>query len=342
MKRLLSQALLLIGALSTCMTHAAEVTLRLHHFLPTPSTTHKRFIEPWVKQVEADSRGRIEIEIYPAMQLGGKPPQLYSQVRDGVADIVWTLPGYTPGRFPIVEVFELPFMAASAETTSQAVQAFSEKHLRDEFRDVHPLLFHVHTPGALHMRGKPVRSLDDMTGLKIRAPSRTTNITLATLGATPVGMPVPAVPEALSRGVVDGALLPYEVSRPLRVHELTDSHTEFGGDRGLYTAVFLFAMNKEKYRALPDDLKKVIDEHSGLALAKKIGGIWDQAEIEGRRAAAALGDTFYVIEGEELERWKTAAEPVTQGWIQEMNEKGMDGGMLVKEAKSLVEKYSKQ
>ncbi len=342
MRRLVTKALLTIAALGLCQAHGAEVTLRVHHFLPPPSTTHKLFIEPWAEQVEADSQGRIEIEIYPAMQLGGKPPQLYSQVRDGVADIVWTLPGYTPGRFPIVEVFELPFMAATAEATSQAAQEFSEKYLQEEFQDVHPLLFHVHAPGALHMRDKPVQSLDDMKGLKIRAPSRTTNTTLETLGATPVGMPVPAVPEALSKGVVDGALLPYEVSRPLRVHELTDSHTEFGGDRGLYTAVFLFAMNKAKYQALPDDLKKVIDDNSGMALAEKIGPIWDQAETGGRQAAEALGDTFFVIDGAELERWKTAAEPVTQGWIQEMNEKGMDGKMLVEEAKSLVEKYSKQ
>src|SRR3546814_463063 len=197
-------------------------------------------------KVEAESGGRIKIEIYTSMQLGGKPPALYDQVRDGVVDIVWTLPGYTAGRFPITEVFELPFMAASAEATSQAIHEFYLQHAKEEFGDVHPLMVHVHAPGSLHMRGKEVRTLADLNGLKVRAPTRMTNAALEALGATPIGMPVPAVPESLARGVIDGAALPYEVALPLKIHELTTSHTEIGGQHGLYTAVFLFTMNKAR------------------------------------------------------------------------------------------------
>ncbi|WP_299390997.1 TRAP transporter substrate-binding protein [Pelagibius sp.] len=319
---------------------AQEVTLRLHHFLPPPSTTHKDFIAPWAEKVEAESGGRIKIEIYPAMQLGGKPPQLYDQVRDGVVDIVWTLPGYTAGRFPTIEVFELPFMAASAEATSQAAQAFYEKHARAEFADVHPLMVHVHAPGTLHIRGTEVRSLEDLKGLKVRAPTRLTNIALKELGATPVGMPVPAVPEALSKGVVEGTMLPYEVTLPLKVHELTQSHTEVGGERGLYTAVFLFAMNKARYDALPEDLRQVIDANSGIPLAKKIGRLWDEAEAPGRDAAAKLGDSFHVIEGEELARWQAATAPVVDTWLASMAEAGKDGEALLAEARALVAQYA--
>jgi TRAP-type C4-dicarboxylate transport system substrate-binding protein len=330
---------LLLGPLGVASSAAQEVTLRVHHFLPPPSTTHKDFIEPWARKVEAESGGRIEIEIYPSMQLGGKPPALYDQVRDGVVDIVWTLPGYTAGRFPTIEVFELPFMAASAEATSQAAHEFYKAHARDDFKDIHPLMVHVHAPGSLHLRDTTVKTLEDLQGLKLRAPTRMTNAALKALGATPVGMPVPAVPEALARGVIDGTALPYEVTLPLKVHELTSSHTEIGGDRGLYTAVFLFAMNKARYESLPDDLKKVIDDNAGTPLARRIGRVWDEAEIPGRRAAAELGDSFYTIQGEELARWQAATAAVTETWIAEMNAAGKDGQALVDAARALIASY---
>ncbi|HEX6112576.1 MAG TPA: TRAP transporter substrate-binding protein [Geminicoccaceae bacterium] len=319
---------------------AQEVTLKVAHFLPAAAPAHALFMEPWARQVEADSGGRIKVEIYPAMQLGGRAPQLYDQLRDGIADVVWTLPGYTPGRFPTIEVFELPFLPASAEATSQAVQAFYEKHRLEEFADIHPLMFHVHAPGLFHMKGAPIRTLEDLQGKKIRAPTRVINESLGTLGATPVGMPVPQVPEALSRGVVDGVVIPWEVSRPLRVHELTDSHTSFAGDRGFYTSVFLFGMNKQIYESLPDDLKTVIDNNSGMALAQKIGKVWDEAEEPGRQAAEEVGAEFYVIEGDELERWKEASQPVIAAWIEQMSANGQDGAALVEEARSLIQQYS--
>jgi TRAP-type C4-dicarboxylate transport system substrate-binding protein len=189
------------------------------------------------------------------------------------------------------------------------------------------------------MKGAPIRTLEDLQGKKIRAPTRVINDTLGTLGATPVGMPVPQVPEALSRGVVDGVVIPWEVSRPLRVHELTDSHTSFAGDRGFYTSVFLYGMNKNVYESLPDDLKAVIDNNSGLALAQKIGKVWDEAEEPGRQAAEEVGAEFYVIEGDELERWKEASQPVIAAWTQQMSANGQDGAALVEDARSLIEQY---
>jgi TRAP-type C4-dicarboxylate transport system substrate-binding protein len=319
---------------------AQEVTLKVHHFLPPPSVAHAKFMQPWAEKVEQDSGGRIKVEIYPAMQLGGKPPQLFDQVRDGVADVVWTVAGYTAGRFPTIEVFELPFVPGSAEATSQAAQEFYETYAREEFADVHPLMVHVHAPGLFHMKDKPITALEDLEDAKVRAPTRVINGALKVLGATPVGMPVPAVPEAISKGVVDGAMLPYEVTLPLRVHELTNSHTEIGGPRGLYTAVFLFAMNKARYDSLPDDLKAVIDANSGLALAKRIGAVWDAAEAPGRAKAEDLGDAFHAIEGAELERWKKATKPVVDGWIAAMNAAGKDGPALLGAARALVAKYS--
>ncbi|ROR32196.1 TRAP transporter substrate-binding protein [Inmirania thermothiophila] len=320
---------------------AAEVVLRLHHFLPPPSTAHSKLLKPWAERIEQASGGRIEVQIYPAMQLGGKPPQLYDQVREGVVDVVWTLTGYTPGRFPISEVFELPFMAASAKATSQAAWAFYERYMREEFRGVHPLLIHVHAPGQFHLRDRLVRRLEDLQGLKIRTPTRAMRDGLAALGATPVGMPVPQVPQALARGVIDGALLPYEVTRPLKVHELVCCHTEVGGARGLYTAVFLLAMNRQRYEALPPDLRRVIDEHSGMALAREAGEMWDRAEAPGREAARMRGNRIHALPPEEVARWEAATRPVVRAWVERMNAMGLDGEAMLREARALIERYSR-
>ncbi|MCW8902912.1 TRAP transporter substrate-binding protein [Sedimenticola sp.] len=334
------QSTFLALTLSSLSAIAAEVELKIHHFLPPPSTAHSQFIQPWADKVMKESNGRIDIKIYPAMQLGGKPPQLFDQVRDGVADIVWTVPGYTRGRFPLTEVFELPFVAGTAEATSQASWEFYQKYMQDEYKDVHPILIHTHAPGEFHMRDKPIKTLADLQNTKVRAPTRTINEALNVLGATPVGMPVPAVPQALSKGVVDGAMLPYEVTLPLKVHELVKYHTEFGGDQGIYTTVFLFGMNKAKYDSLPADLKQVIDNNSGLALAKQIGAVWDQADNPGREAAKKAGNQFNTIEGEELERWKQASQPVVDNWIKAMDEQGLNGRQMYEDAKAMVTKYS--
>lgn len=317
-----------------------KVTLRLHHFLPATSHTQVDFLEPWARKVEESSKGRIKVEIYPSMQLGGRAPQLFDQVRDGVVDIVWTLPGYTPGRFPKVEVFELPFVAGTAKATSQAVQAFAEKHLADEFAAVHPILFHVHAAGAFHMNKKPIATLGDLKGLKIRAPTRISNKMLAALGAAPVGMPVPQVPEALSKGVIDGALLPYEVTTALRIHELTDSNTEIAGPRGIYTAVFLLAMNKQRYDGLPDALKAAIDAHSGLETAQWAGAVWEKTEAQARQVAVDAGHAFNRIEGPELLRWQQASQPVIDDWLAEMKGKNIDGAKLLDDARLLVTQHT--
>ena len=320
-------------------SEAQEVVLRAHHFLPAPSTAQQKLIEPWAQKLEQESGGRIKVDIFPSMQLGGKPPQLFDQVRDGVVDVVWTVAGYTPGRFVKLEVLELPFVPGSAKATSAAAHEFAETHANDELADVHPILVHVHAPGTLHMKNKSIKTIDDLDGAKIRVPSRPINSVVAELGGTPVGMPVPQVPEAISRGVVDGTVLPYEVTRPLRIHELTDSHTEFGGDRGLYTVVFLFLMNKDTYESLPNDLKAVIDDNSGVELALVVGEAWDAAEKPGRKAAQDLGDEFILVEGAELERWKTGTQPIVDQWVRERSEAGDDGQALLDAARRLISKY---
>jgi TRAP-type C4-dicarboxylate transport system substrate-binding protein len=320
---------------------AEPVTLKLHHFLgPTSGVTQPGFLGPWAERIASASDGRLVVEIYPSMQLGGSPPQLYDQARDRVADIVWTLPGYTPGRFPMTEAVELPFVAASAEATSQAFMQFANAHLRDEYADTHPLLFHCHAPGSFHMRGNPVARLEDVAGRTVRAPSRRINRALEAIGAVPVGMPVPQVPENLSKGVLDGALLPYEVAVGLKVPELVQSHTEVFVDRGFYTAAFLLTMNTESYADLPKDLQQVIDDNSGMAIAAEIGRVWDDGEAAAREVTRATGNTMIRLEADEIARWKQATEIVRDEWSAEMNDAGHDGPALVAEIDALVAEHA--
>lgn len=319
---------------------AQEVTLKLHQFLPAQATVPSQFLEPWARKVEKDSGGRIKIDLFPSMQLGGKPPALIDQARDGVVDLVWTLPGYTPGRFPKTEAFELPFMPTNGEETSKAFWEYYEKHLKDEYREFKIIATWVHGPGLLHVKGEGVRKLEDMKGLKLRGPTRVINQLLSTLGAVPIGMPVPAVPEALSKGVIDGTVIPWEVTKTLRVPELVKTHTQFSGDRALYTATFVLAMNRARYEGLPDDLKAVIDANSGLEVSGEAGRVMDEGDGPARQVAIDRNNDIITLNEQETERWRKAAKAVEEAWIAEMTAKGIDAKSLVQDAKDLVAKYS--
>lgn len=321
---------------------AADVVLKLHQFLPPQATMPAKALQPWADKIKADSGGRIAVEMYPAMQLGGKPGDLVDQAKDGVVDIVWTVIGYTPGRFPKSEAFELPFMMTNGEATSVAFYDYYEKHLKTEFKDYHVLTVHTHGPGLLHtIESKPITSLESMKGLKLRGTSKVVNQMLEAMGASPIGMPVTAVPESLSKSVIDGTVIPWEVTPSVKIAELAPNHTMFSGKHGLYTATFLFAMNKDSYEALPDDLKKVIDKNSGRDLARTFGKVMDDGDTTAKAIADKAGNKTIVLDETETTRWKKAGEAVTANWIKDMDKKGLDGTSLYKDATAFVEKASK-
>lgn len=322
---------------------AAEVTLKVHHFLPKQAPAHKNFIIPWKKAVEKESNGRIKVKVYAGMALGGKAPNLIDQVKDGFVDVVWTLPAYTPGRFPAVSAFELPFMVTNAEETSQALQEYYETTpaVQEEFKDVKPLIMWTHDRGVIHTKNKTVRKLSDLKGLKIRIPSRPVADAMTAYGAVPVAMPVPQMPSALSKNVIDGTVIPWEVVPAFRLHELAESSTEIPGDRGIYTSVFIFAMNKDKYNSLPADLKKVIDNNSGMKWAKAMGKYWMKAELPGRKMAKKRGNNVVNMPTEDVAKMREIAKPVHAAWVKEMDSKGLNGQALLDSANSLLNKYSK-
>ena len=330
---------LLTAAAMGGSAYAQDVTLRLHQFLPPSATVPAKILKPWAAGVEEASGGRIKIEHFDAMSLGGRPPELMDQARDGVVDLSMTVVGYTPGRFPRTEVFELPFIMTNPVATASAYWEMVETNWQDtEYKDVKVLGAWVHGPGVVHSKDG-VNSLEDMKGLTVRGPTRIINDMLSELGAEPVGMPLPAIPEALSKGVVKGTVIPWEVTPAIRLSELVTNHTEFSGDEALYAATIVLVMNKAKYDALPDDLKVVIDEASGAKLSKFATQVmWDE-DAPARKIAEEAGNTIVELDAEEVARWKAAAEPVIERWVADMDSKGIDGAALIDQAKALIKKH---
>ncbi len=325
-----------VAAITGTSALAQEVTLIMHHFLPPVANAHKVMLEPWAETVEAESNGRIAVEIAPAMAMGGKPNELYGQVRDGTADIVWTLLGYTPGVFPRSEVFELPLVHAGSATDTTIALNASLDLLAEDFEDVHVLFLHSHDGNLIHSATEPVRSFEDAAGLKLRTPGRTGAWVIEGMGAEPVGLPVPALPEAMSKGVVDGALTTYEIVPALKLQELDKFTTELpDGDR-FGTAVFMVAMNKDVYEDLPDDLKAVIDANSRENVAAEIGAMWEGFEQSGIDALQSAGVENIVLSDEEAAKFRAANEQVVQRWIDEVSAKGIDGAALVEAARAAI------
>lgn len=340
--KLTALAVAALACLLALPATAQEVTLKVHHFLPPGSTAHAKLLTPWCDKLAKESQGRLRCQIFPAMQLGGTPAQLFDQARDGVVDVVWTLLGYSAGRFPLIEVFELPFMISTAEAASKAVWDYAQSHAQSEFKDVKALAFHTHEPGYFFTSKRPVTQLADLKGMKLRAPTRIANKTLAALGASPVGMPVPQVAESLAKGVIDGALLPYEVVPSVRVHEVTKYASETApAFPGLYTSVFMIAMNKARYESLPPDLRAVIDAHSGAPLSALAGRLYDEARGPGRKAVEGRGNAINVIAAAELEKWRQATAAIDDEWVAEVGKRGHDGRKLLEAARSLVAKHAR-
>lgn len=317
---------------------AQDVTLKLHQFLPAQANVPKLILDVWADNVEKSSEGRIKVDRFPSMQLGGKPPELMDQAIDGVADVIWTVVGYTPGRYPSTEVFELPFMVTDAGAASSAYWQMFEKHMKDtEFKDVHILGTWVHGPGLIHAN-KEIRSPADMAGMKLRGGSRLASALIKELGGEPVGMPVPAVPEGLSKGVIDGTTIPWEVTKALKVPELVENHTEFTGN-ALYTLTFVLAMNLDRYEGLSDENRAVIDANSGLEFSIFAGGTMEDSDGPSRQIAVDRGNNIVTLNAEETEAWKAAAQPVVDAWLADMESQGIDGQALIDEARQLIADY---
>jgi TRAP-type C4-dicarboxylate transport system substrate-binding protein len=242
-------------ALAWTPAAAQEIKLKLSHFTPPAHNHHANVIVPWADEVKKRTGGKVEITVFPGASLC-KPPQQYECARSGIADLAWGVTGWTPGRFPLTSVIELPFMHRTAAVGSQMLADLWDKHLKREYQDVHVLYLHTHPAGHVHTHSKPIRSLADFKGMKIRTPTATVGDLLDMLGATKVGMPATEIYQNMQQKVIDGFGMPFEALPPFRLHEVSKFHTEVG----MYTTAFAMFMNKARWDALPPDVKKVFEE----------------------------------------------------------------------------------
>ncbi len=325
----------------TSAASAQEYTFKLHHLLSAKAPAQTQMLEPWARQVEANSGGQVKIEIFPAMTLGGRPPELISQARDGVVDIVWTVNGYTPGLFPRTEVLELPFVFVNdAVAANLTLYDMFESDLRQEYEGVEVMFLHVHAGQAVHMREKLVRSPKDFEGLTMRIPTRTGAWIIEALGASAVSMPVPDLPGALQKGVVDGAFIPWEIIPPLKIQENTQYQIEGHDQTRFGTTTFQVSMNKARWDSLPADIQKAFKDASGRDWWAEVGRIWTAADDFGIKIAVDSGNEHVVLSEAETDAFRSVLAPVVQRWIDEVSAKGIDGKAMVEKARKLIAENS--
>lgn len=316
---------------------AQDYTFRLHHLLGAQAPAQTGMLEPWVEAVEAASDGRVEIEIFPAMSLGGTPPELVQQARDGVVDLIWTVNGYTPGQFPRTEVFELPGVYLNdIKATNLAMYDMFDEYLADDYRGLEVMWLHVHAGQAIMSVDTEIRSPDDLDGMQMRIPSRTGAWVIEALGASPIAMPVPEVPSALSKGVVAATLLPWEIIPPLKLQNQIDYFIEGHDNTRLGTTTFQVSMNQAKWDSLPEDIQQIFRDASGREWWAQVADVWRGGDDFGIKMATDAGKTHVVLTEEETQVFLDTLEPVQQRWIDEVTGKGVDGAALVEAAQAAI------
>lgn len=307
-----------------------QTILRFAHFWPATAATHKDIFEPWAKKIEEESGGRIKVEIYPSATLS-KPDATYDATAKGTVDIGSQLQGYTNGRFPLTQITELPGLSNSATQMNCMLQTlYDDGVISSEYEDTH-LLFMMGTgPGGMHSVDKPIRTPDDLKGMRIRRPSAIAGDIIEAAGGTPVGLPVTDVYTSLQRGVLDGISLPWDATGSFRLIELTNTHTNIP----FYSSAIVVTMNKDKYASLPDDLKKVIDDNSGKMMGAIAGKVFDAEDDKFMAEAKAKGDTMIdILDPLNDPKWRAPLEAGTQKYLRDVEKLGLDAQTVYQKAK---------
>jgi TRAP-type C4-dicarboxylate transport system substrate-binding protein len=333
--------LLLASGAAQAQTAAAPLTLKFSHFLPSTGNFQRFIAEPWCAAIEKDSGARLKCQIYPSLQLGGTPAQIPDQVKNGVADIAWTSPSFATGRFPRTEALELPFsLPPGGLDGSKAMWEYYQKHAQDDYKDFHVLAVFSASNVVISTASKPILTAADFKGVKLRSPSRFAALLITAFGGTPVNLPVAAITESISKGVIDGAMAPWEILPTTKIDEVTKYHMEgLPNQPGFTQTPMAILMNKQKYDSLPADLKAVIDKHSGAVLSNLAGSVWDQGNDAARKKMTAQGNKVLVIKPADYAVMKQAGASVEADWIKQADARGLDGKKLAADVHAIGAKY---
>ncbi len=299
--------------------------LKLHSFVPPTHVIWTDVLLPWGQEVAKRSNNQLTIKYFPAMQLGGRPPELYRQAVQGISDIIFSLPGYTSADFPMMALTELPGTATSADDGTKKLWANFDKFLSRDFKDTKVLMLWNSDTASLMSKAKPIKTLEDMKGMKIRTPSAAQSAQLDALGATPIDMPVTQIYNNLDRGVIDATMIPTSAALDFKLIEVAKYFTI---DAPLGRSPFMVVMNKSRYEKLPTNLKKVIDDTTGLSLSLKGAAAYDKKNHEAIDAAKKSREVFSLTAAER-QRWLAAFKPMIQKQVEAGEKAGLPARGLV-------------
>ena len=296
-----------------------KIELKLSHYLPPVHGLHVDFMEPWARELERCTNGKVTVRLLPGTSPFGNAANQLDQVQSGVVDIAFGLAGNPRGRLPRTGIIELPFMAETADVGSKTLWALYPKYLKDEYKGLKVLALMTHNGGLIHTRDKKVENIEDLKGLRLRTPSPQVSAALEMLGAKPVGMPPGQNYESLQKGLIDGAAFPWDPVKAFKLDEVTKYHL----DARFYVASFWFAMNRKKYDAMPANVKKCIDAQSGDALIARFDGWWAKWDQAGMDAAKARDATVVTLSAAERDRWREQLGPLYNKQMLELENAGV-------------------
>ena len=299
--------------------------------------THRNTVlaTEWAREIEKRADGRVKITVFPSGTLTAAD-KCYDGVEKGISDIGMSVLGYTRGRFPLSEVIDLPLGYRSGAVATDLINAYYEKFSPKEFSGVKIMYLHAHGPGFLHTK-KPVASLEDLKGMKVRCTGLAAKIVTA-LGGTPVAMPMGETYDALSRGVVDGSMGPQESLEGWRWGEVVKSSTECYGSA--YSTAFFVGMNKAKWETLPKDIQQTIEKVNGEWIAKT-GRSWDEMDKAGKDFAVGKGNQIIALSAEENAKWAKAVQPILDEYVKNMKEKGLPGADALQFCQDYLKEHQK-
>jgi TRAP-type C4-dicarboxylate transport system substrate-binding protein len=314
---------LAFGFIGPVTAEAGPVKLTYSNFFP-PGHIQSKLAEAWCKEVETRTNGQVVVEYFPGQTLT-KARQVYDGVVEGISDVGFSVLAYTRGRFPVISAVDLPLGYTSGTVATQVVNAVYDKFQPKELMDTKVMYLHAHGPGLIHTKGKAVRKMEDMKGLKFRGHG-TSALVVKALGGTPVPKPMPETYQMLQKGVVEGAVYPFEANKGWKLGEVTDFCTaDFSA---AYTTSFFVVMNKDKWNSLSAENQKIIEQINKEWIVKH-GEAWDASDAEGIVFFLNQGGQIIGLDAKEAARWKAAVAPIIDDYVKKTNAKGLPGGEIV-------------
>ena len=323
------------GCMITVSASAETIELKFSTGFSPKHTMQTKVFEPWAEKISQMTGGKVKVTFFPGGALG-KTPDQYDLAEKGIADISYTLQDYTPGRFPLTTVFELPFMITTATATSRAMWKVYEEfpEFQKEYGKVKLLALFCHPAGHFNTVKKPIKKIEDLKGMKFRTASPSVTEALKIFGAVPVNMPVTEAYTALERGVVEGTVLPWEGNFIFKLAEIL----KYGTETQFYTMTMMVAMNKKKWDSLPEDVKKVIEETTGMVMSLEAGKVYDATNEPMKQLCIKAGMEAIELPLEEQKKLEDLTMPIRSQWVEEMKAKGLPGQAVLDAAN----KYTKE